>query len=161
MANMARRILLLLLILCICYKVINGKGQCSCSCCSGNRCIKRYQGAISMPTCSSKSCKQACKLRYPGQCGRSPGSLLASCAKTIKPRRLSLSKKMRVKHRPSSKKHLFRRTHRRPVTRTKIIRRKTYIRRRPVTRLRPSKKRLLRPSRIRPSSRTRIHRRPY
>ncbi|CAF5000725.1 unnamed protein product, partial [Rotaria sp. Silwood1] len=58
-------------------------------------------------TCSSSSCKHTCKMRYPGQCGRSPGTLVATCTKTKKPRRFSSSKKTKSRLRPSSRKNLF------------------------------------------------------
>jgi len=77
-----RRLLFFLLILFILFTIINSKSECSCSCCKGNGCIKRHQGSISMPTCSAKTCKHTCKLRYPGQCGASLGTLSATCTKT-------------------------------------------------------------------------------
>ncbi len=61
-----------------------------------------------MPTCSGTSCKNTCKLRYPGQCGRSPGTLSATCTKTKKPHRLSPVKKIKQKLTPSSKKQVYR-----------------------------------------------------
>ena len=104
-STMARRLLLLLLSLCFLVALINASSQCSCTCCKGNRCIQRYQGSFSMLTCSASSCKRACKARYPTQCGRSPGSLLATCTKTKNPHRLSPVKKIKQKLRPSSTKH--------------------------------------------------------
>ncbi|UJR08216.1 hypothetical protein I4U23_012489 [Adineta vaga] len=89
---MVRRLLLSLLILCVLFALINGKSQCSCSCCKGNRCIKRYLGAISMPTCSATSCKNACKLRHPSQCMGTPGSITATCTKTKTPHRSPFKK---------------------------------------------------------------------
>jgi len=82
-----RQLLFAILIFALLNSVINCKTQCSCTCCKGNRCIQRYQGTIPLPTCSHSSCKYACKVRYPGQCSGSPGSLTAQCknTKTFKP----------------------------------------------------------------------------
>ncbi|CAF3028680.1 unnamed protein product [Rotaria socialis] len=108
---MFRRTLLivLLFLFCILFTITNSKSQCSCSCCKGNRCIKRYQGSVSLPTCSAKTCKHACKIRYPGQCSGSPGSLLATCIKSKSPARSSLVQRMKSKVKPSSKTHSYRR----------------------------------------------------
>ncbi|CAF3004215.1 unnamed protein product [Rotaria sp. Silwood2] len=125
---MDRRILLLLLMLCICFKIINSKSQCSCSCCKGNRCMQRYQGSISLPTCSAKSCKSACKMRYPGQCSGSPGTIAATCTKTRKPRLASYGKKSRSVFRTSSRKHTIRRHKIRPSSKKILFRRPTKVR---------------------------------
>lgn len=109
MVKMPHRMLLILLILCICFAIINSKSQCSCSCCKGNRCIQRYQGSFSLPTCSARTCKHACKIRYPGQCVGSPGTLLATCTKTKKVHRTPLKKKLKPILKPNSKKHLYHR----------------------------------------------------
>jgi len=101
---MLRRLLFILLIFSILFVTITSSSQCTCSCCKGNRCIPRYQGSISMPTCSATSCKHTCKIRYPTQCGRSPGSFKATCTKIKKPHRLSPTKKIKQKI-TSSKKH--------------------------------------------------------
>ncbi|CAF1063585.1 unnamed protein product [Rotaria sp. Silwood1] len=123
---MALRILLFLFALCICFTIINSKTQCSCSCCKGNGCFARYQGIISLPTCSSSSCKHTCKMRYPGQCGRSPGTLVATCTKTKKPRRFSSSKKTKSRLRPSSRKNLFGRPSKFGSSSTKHLYRQPY-----------------------------------
>lgn len=105
---MTRRLLFGLLLLFVLFTIIHSKSQCSCSCCKGNRCIKRYQGAITMLTCSANSCKNTCKLRYPVQCSAKLGSITATCTKTKTPRRSSPIKKIKNKLKPS-KKHVIRR----------------------------------------------------
>ncbi len=108
---MTRRLLFFLLIFFILFATINSKSECSCTCCKGNGCIKKYQGSIQMLTCSATSCKNTCKIRYPGQCGRSPGYSLATCTKTKKTHRASPVKKTKHKLTQSSKKTIYHRMH--------------------------------------------------
>ncbi|CAF5168812.1 unnamed protein product, partial [Rotaria sp. Silwood1] len=143
------------------------KGQCTCSCCKGSGCMKQHQGVISLPTCSSTSCKNACKTRYPTQCGRSPGALVATCTKTKKPHRSSLSKNIKPRLRRSSRTHLYRHRSKIRTSKKVIYRRPSKIRtskkiifRRPLKH-RSSKKHLFRrPSTFRSSSRKHLFRRP-
>ncbi|CAF4764814.1 unnamed protein product [Rotaria sp. Silwood1] len=135
-------------------KWANRTCQCTCSCCKGNGCMKKHQGVISLPTCSSTSCKNACKTRYPTQCGRSPGVLVATCTKTKKPHRSSLSKNIKPRLRRSSKTRLYRH-------RSKLRTSKKVIYRRP-SKIRTSKKILFRrPSKHRSSKKHSYRRRPF
>lgn len=111
---MTRRLLFFLFILFLLFTIIQSKTQCTCTCCKGNRCLQRYQGSIQLPTCSFSSCKRSCKLRYPGQCGSSPGSVTATCTKTKTPHRSSPVKKITNKLKPSKKQVI-----RRPLYKTK------------------------------------------
>ncbi len=97
------RLIFIVFVFSILFLTINSSSQCSCSCCKGNGCIKRLQGLINMPTCSATTCKHTCKVRYPAQCGRSPGSFTATCTKTKKTNRLSPTKKIKQKITSSNK----------------------------------------------------------
>ncbi|CAF3636819.1 unnamed protein product, partial [Rotaria sp. Silwood2] len=42
---------------------VNSYG-CSCSCCTGSGCSLVYLGTLSVPTCASTTCTDACKAYY-------------------------------------------------------------------------------------------------
>lgn len=71
----SRLLFVLIIFACDLFVGINGYG-CRCSCCTGSGCSLTYLGSISVTTCASTSCVDACKAMYTS-C--SIGSINAVC----------------------------------------------------------------------------------
>ncbi|CAF1432531.1 unnamed protein product [Rotaria magnacalcarata] len=71
-------IILALFCLFLLIKSVNSYG-CDCSCCTGSGCSLSYLGTISVSTCASTTCTDACKSKY-STC--STGSSSAVCSAT-------------------------------------------------------------------------------
>ncbi|CAF4023862.1 unnamed protein product, partial [Rotaria sordida] len=63
MSKLASILLIILLLLLILINNVNCY-SCDCSCCTGSGCSLVYQGTISVSTCASTICTDACKSKY-------------------------------------------------------------------------------------------------